>query len=77
VNVGSKSVCEVNYATANKAIRLDDTVSSAQYIGVIEIFHNNSWGVICNDGFAAAEGHVACRSLGYSGISNYVRAPIR
>ena len=39
--------------------------------GRLEVFHNNQWGVICFDSFRAAEGHVACRQLGYSVIFNY------
>jgi len=68
-SVGNKSICEVNSTNADKSLRLvgGDTPST----GRLEIFHNNSWGVICRDGFGAAEGHVACRQIGYSVIFYY------
>ena len=69
VNVGSKSVCEVDSKTLDKSIRLVGNFES--HIGAIEVFYNNTWGGICFDNFNAAEGHVACRDLGYSGINNY------
>ena len=70
MNVGSKLVCEVNSKIPDKAIRLVGTDQ-----GAIEVFYNNSWGGICYDNFFAAEGHVACRDLGYSVIVRY--APVR
>ena len=68
VNVGSKSVCEVDSKIQDKSIRLVGNFES--HIGAIEVFYN-TWGGICLDNFYAAEGHVACRDLGYSGINNY------
>ena len=69
MNVGSKSVCEVNSKAQDKSIRLVGNFGA--HLGAIEVFHNSAWGGICFDNFYAAEGHVACRDLGYSGISNY------
>jgi len=64
--VGNKSLCEVNSTYADKSLRLvGGDIPSA---GRLEIFHNNTWGVVCSGGFGAAEGHVACRQLGYSVI---------
>ena len=72
VNVGSKSVCEVNHTIADKTIRLDGSIT--QYTGVIEVFHKNQWGAICFNNFSDAEGHVACRDVGYSGIFGHAVA---
>ena len=69
IRVGSKSVCEVNSTWREKSVRLVGGLRP--YIGRLEVFHNNEWGVICADTFRAAEGHVACRQLGYSVILNY------
>ena len=69
VNVGSKSVCDVNSTLHDKSLRL--VGGDAPYIGRLEVLHNNEWGVICFDEFGAAEGHVACKQLGYSVIYDY------
>ena len=69
VKVGSKLVCEVDSRIADKSLRLVD--SDVDHRGTLEVYHNNEWGAICSDNFFAAEGHVACRDLGYSGISEY------
>ena len=59
----------MNSTVREKSLRL--VGGSQPYIGRLEVFHNNTWGVICFDRFRAAEGHVACRQLGYSVIFNY------
>ena len=69
MDVGNKSICEVNSSVAEKTIRL--VGSNESHIGAIEVFYNNTWGAICFDNFYAAEGHVACRDLGYSAIGRY------
>ena len=69
INVGNKSVCEVNSTIREKSLRL--VGGSQPYIGRLEVFHNNRWGVICVDRFGAAEGHLACKQLGYSVILSY------
>lgn len=70
MNVGNKSVCEVRSQIPDKSVRLVDF--DEDHRGVLEVYHNNEWGAICFDSFYAAEGHVACRDLGYSGIYSYV-----
>ena len=69
VRVGSKSACEVNSTLRDKSLRL--VGGNAPNVGRLEVLHNNEWGVICFDNFSAAEGHVACRQLGYSVIYDY------
>ena len=34
--------------------------------GRVEIFYNNEWGTLCDDGFDEQEVQVICRSLGYT-----------
>lgn len=70
MNVGNKSVCEVKSRIPEKSVRLVDF--NGANIGVLEVFYKNEWGAICNDRFYAAEGHVACRDLGYPGIYSWV-----
>ena len=69
ISVGNKSVCKVNSTIRDKSLRL--VGGYAPHIGRLEVYHNNQWGVICSDRFYAAEGHIACRQLGYSVIYRY------
>ncbi|XP_078598599.1 MAM and LDL-receptor class A domain-containing protein 1-like isoform X3 [Branchiostoma floridae x Branchiostoma japonicum] len=39
--------------------------SNSFYEGRLEIFHNSSWGTICDTGWTQASSRTACRQLGY------------
>jgi hypothetical protein len=38
---------------------------NADSVGRLEVFHLDSWGTVCLDGFSSAAARVACRQLGY------------
>jgi len=40
-------------------------VGSEQKLGRLEIFHNGTWGTVCDDGFYSNAATVACYSLGF------------
>jgi len=40
-------------------------VGNEQRTGRLEIFHNSTWGTVCDDGFTSASAKVACFSLGF------------
>ena len=40
-------------------------VGSQQQIGRLEIFHNGTWGTVCDDYFNSYAAKVACYSLGF------------
>ena len=52
-----------NYNTESGALRLAGGVNVQS--GRIELFHNGTWGTVCDDSFAIPAADVACRQLGY------------
>jgi len=40
-------------------------MSNTEAEGRLEIFHNGSWGTVCNDAFDDVDAQVACYSLGF------------
>ncbi|XP_071486159.1 scavenger receptor cysteine-rich domain-containing group B protein-like [Diadema antillarum] len=54
-------------------IRLSGSSSTPTY-GLLQIYHDNSWGSVCRDGWYSIDSQVACRELGYqtgSGSSSF------
>ena len=52
-------------------IRLDN--GSKPWEGIVEIFYNNTWGTICDDGYSSSNGPVLCKQLGYQGYNGSFR----
>lgn len=52
----------------NGQIRLTGGRLSSQ--GIMEVFCNSEWGLVCNKQFYFSHATVACKQLGYSGASN-------
>ena len=42
---------------------------SRPWEGIVEIFYNNTWGTVCDDGNSNSNGIVVCKQLGYEGYS--------
>ncbi len=45
-------------------IRLNTGGDSRPFSGRLEIYINNQWGTVCDDGFQQTEAERACRQLG-------------
>ena len=57
-------ICEV---ALEGDLRLTNQVENASSEeGILEIYHNGQWGVICQEGFEYLAARVACHQLGYS-----------
>ena len=48
-------------------IRLVDGTDASN--GRIEVYHNDQWGVVCNNRFGYLDADVACRQLGYASVA--------
>ena len=47
-------------------MRLVSTYPGLDFLGRVEVFHNNQWGTICNDYFGYYASNVVCQMLNFT-----------
>ena len=52
-------------------MRLVDGMNTNAAEGRLEVYHNGTWGTVCDDDFTDVEAKVACNGLGF-GFVEYI-----
>jgi hypothetical protein len=52
---------------SNIPVRLVSNYPGLDYLGRVEVYHNNQWGTICNDFFGSTDANVVCQTLNFTG----------
>lgn len=67
----SEILCALTVPTSAIQIRLVPPEAGLNFLGRVEVLHNNVWGTVCDDSFASPEARVVCGMLNFTGPSCY------
>lgn len=54
------------FSVPSVQIRLVPPSGGSPNTGRVEVFYNNTWGTVCDDGFGSPEAGVVCSMLGFA-----------
>lgn len=52
--------------TSNTPVRLVPPEAGLNFLGRVEVFHNDEWGTVCDNNFGLNEAHVICKMANFS-----------
>lgn len=65
------SYCMISFVSVGKqsniTLRLVPSRPDIDFMGRLEVLHDNQWGTICDDNFGVSEANIACHMLNFTG----------
>ena len=59
------AILQSMFADQTTSVRLVTADGASSNEGRLELYYNNTWGTVCDEGWNITDAHVVCRMLGY------------